>query len=48
MLSHEYPVKVKSVGINDLFGKSGTPAELLEGYGLTADNIVRITKEFFR
>lgn len=48
VLSHEYPVKVKSVGINDLFGKSGTPAELLEGYGLTADNIVRITKEFFR
>lgn len=48
VLSHEYPVKVKSVGINDLFGKSGTPAELLEGYGLTADNIVRVTKEFFR
>lgn len=48
VLSHEYPVKVKSVGINDLFGKSGTPAELLEGYGLTADNILRVTKEFFR
>lgn len=48
VLSHEYPVKVKSVGINDLFGKSGTSAELLEGYGLTADNIVRVTKEFFR
>ncbi|MEN8078560.1 transketolase family protein [Clostridioides difficile] len=47
VLSHEYPVKVKSVGINDLFGKSGTPAELLEGYGLTADNIVKTTKEFF-
>ena len=48
VLSHEYPVKVKNVGINDLFGKSGTSAELLEGYGLTADNIVRVTKEFFR
>lgn len=48
VLSHEYPVKVKSIGINDLFGKSGTPAELLEGYGLTADNILRVTKEFFR
>ncbi|NLM09927.1 MAG: transketolase family protein [Clostridiaceae bacterium] len=35
----EYPVPVKMVGIEDQFGKSGNPYELLELYGLTAKNI---------
>lgn len=35
----EYPVPVKMVGIEDKFGKSGNPYELLELYGLTAKNI---------
>lgn len=35
----EYPVPVKMVGIEDKFGKSGNPYELLEMYGLTAKNI---------
>ncbi len=35
----EYPVPVKMVGIEDDFGKSGNPYELLELYGLTARNI---------
>lgn len=35
----EYPVPVKMVGIQDKFGKSGNPYELLEMYGLTAENI---------
>jgi transketolase len=37
----EYPVPVKMVGIEDKFGKSGKPNELLELYGLTAENIVK-------
>lgn len=35
----EYPVPVKMVGIEDKFGKSGNPYELLKLYGLTAENI---------
>ncbi|NLN65586.1 MAG: transketolase family protein, partial [Clostridiaceae bacterium] len=35
----EYPVPIKMVGIEDKFGKSGNPYELLKLYGLTAENI---------
>ncbi len=38
------PCAVKIIG-TDRFGKSGTPAELFEEYGLTADNIVKNVKE---
>lgn len=33
------------VGIEDCFGQSGKPADLMVHYGLTAENIVRKTKE---
>ncbi len=36
-----YPVPVKMVGIQDRFGQSGLPEQLLVEYGLTADNIVQ-------
>lgn len=38
------PVKVKMVGIQDTFGESGKPAELLEKYHLTAKDIVEAAK----
>ena len=38
------PCPVKIVG-TDRFGRSGTPAELFEEYGLTAENIVKNAKE---
>ncbi len=34
------PVPIKMVGIEDKFGKSGKPAELMVRYGLTPENIV--------
>ena len=40
-----YPVIVKRIGINDCFGESGKPNELLVHYGLTAENIVKNVKE---
>lgn len=46
LLSQEYPAKVKLIGIKDLFGKSGSPNELLEAYGLTKDSIVKAAKNF--
>lgn len=45
VVSENYPVKVKKVGVNDHFGESGTPNELLEKYGLTAKHIVEKVKE---
>ena len=45
VVSEECPVVVKKVGVNDSFGESGTPAELLKKYGLTSNDIVRAVKE---
>jgi len=39
------PTKVVKIGINDVFGESGTPAALLEKYGMTSANIVKVVKE---
>lgn len=38
-LSERYPVPVTKVGMHDAFGQSGTPAELLAHYGLSAAGI---------
>ena len=45
-LSENYPVPVKRIGVNDQFGFSGPAAEVLKAFGLCADNIVNVTKEF--
>ena len=45
-LSENYPTPVRRIGVNDVFGCSGPAAEVLEKYGLCADNIVKVTKEF--
>lgn len=44
VLSEECPVKLKRVGLKDVFGQSGTPEELLEYYGLTSKDIVDAVK----
>ena len=40
LLSQNYPVPVMRVGVNDVFGKSGAPEDLLKRYNLTSDAIV--------
>ena len=45
VVSEECPVIVKKVGVKDVFGESGTPAELLEKHGLTSKNIVSLVKD---
>ncbi len=45
VLAESHPVPLKRVGIQDTFGESGDPDELLEAYGLTASDIVRAVKE---
>lgn len=39
------PVIVKKVGVNDTFGESGTPDQLLEKYGLTVAHIVESAQQ---
>ncbi|KKM09759.1 transketolase [Clostridiales bacterium PH28_bin88] len=39
VLGEHYPVPIERVGIKDTFGESGSPAQLLEKYGLTARDI---------
>ena len=45
VLSQKAPRKMAMVGIKDTFGESGTPAALLEKYGLTANDIVKVVEE---
>jgi transketolase len=39
------PVPMRFIGLNDTFAESGSPEALLTKYGLTAGDIVRVTKE---
>lgn len=39
LLSEQHPVPIKRIGMQDHFGESGTPDELLEKFGLTAKHI---------
>lgn len=45
VVSENYPVLVKKMGVNDVFGQSGTQKELMIAYKLTADDIVEKVKE---
>jgi len=45
VVAETYPTKVVKIGINDVFGESGTPAQLLERYGMTAANVVKTVKD---
>jgi len=40
VLATHYPCPQEFVAVNDSFGESGKPAQLMEKYGLNADNIV--------
>ena len=41
VISENYPVPVKRIGVNDVFGHSGPAGELLKQFGLSAENIVK-------
>ena len=45
LLCRSLPTPIEMVGINDTFGESGTPRQLMEKYGLTSDNIINATKK---
>ena len=45
LLSREMPAPLEMVGVNDTFGESGTPRQLMEKYGLTSIDIVKASKK---
>ena len=46
LLSEKCPTPVRRIGVNDEFGYSGPAAQLLKNFGLCADHIVEVTKDF--
>lgn len=43
LLGRKLPLPLEMIGVNDSFGESGKPMELLEKYGLGASNILEAT-----
>lgn len=48
VLISKFPVKVDRIGIEDRFGQSGLPGELMDFYGLSASSIAKKAKELLR
>jgi transketolase len=48
VLTQNYPVPIKMVGVNNKFGESGSPEDLQRAFGLTNDDIFKATKEIMR
>lgn len=46
LLAREYPVKIHRLGLQDEFGQSGEPAELISHYHLDASGIIEQVKGF--
>ncbi|MGP1442103.1 MAG: transketolase family protein [Anaerovoracaceae bacterium] len=45
VLSQNYPVRMKMIGIRDRFGQSGKPALLMEEYNITSNDIILAVRE---
>jgi len=45
LLSRNRPTPVEMIGVDNSFGESGTPAQLMEKYGLNAESIVAKVKK---
>ena len=46
LLSEKYPTPVRRIGVNDEFGHSGPAGALLKQFGLSAEHIVEVAKNF--
>lgn len=47
-LSAKFPTKVKKIGMQDVFGESGSAAALIQKYGLDAEGVYNSVKEFVK
>lgn len=48
VVSENYPVPIKRVGVEDRFGESGQPEELMEKFGLSKDAIIKAVTHVLR
>jgi transketolase len=48
IVSQNYPVPMKIIGMPDKFGESGKPSDLMRKYGLTDNEIVSAVKELVK
>lgn len=48
ILAQEYPVPIEFVGVNDQFGQSGEPNELIEHYGMGVESIKEAVKKVIK
>jgi transketolase len=48
VVSQNYPVPMKIIGVEDRFGESGEPNELLEKFGLTKETIIKGVTQVLR
>jgi len=48
VLARRYPAQVEPIGIEDEFGQSGSPQELMDFYGLSANCIAEKAEKFLR
>ena len=44
-LSTTLPTPIEMIGVNDTFGESGTPRDLMIKYGLSSDNIIEAARK---
>jgi len=48
VLVQNYPVPIEFIGVQNSFGQSGTPQELIEHYGLSVENIKKAVKKVLK
>ncbi|MBC7190504.1 transketolase family protein, partial [Candidatus Aerophobetes bacterium] len=48
VVCEKFPVPVKKIGINDVFGKSGTNEEMKKYFGLTVEDIAKKVLDFLK
>ncbi|MBI2662769.1 transketolase family protein [Candidatus Woesearchaeota archaeon] len=47
-LSEAYPAKIKRIGVNDHYGESGSPEELMHKFGFSSQHIYQEAKKLLR
>jgi len=48
LLSQNYPVPMRIVGVKDRFGESGKPEELLKKFGCSSKDIIKAVEEVLK
>jgi transketolase len=48
VLAQNYPAPVEFIGVQDLYGQSGTPDELIEHYGMGVSHIVKAVEKVLK